>query len=404
MELALQFGWGMMDHTKALLKEWGGGAVILSPRDLSDAQLSRFADEVTKNGGEVLLDPQFYLPHSDHGRLVAHDYWPTDYDSVLFWTGSQLVGLLSRLQVTNSRIGSSRFILPGLYATAVSDEWLAQQSAILEEAERVGVENATAYATVALSDAALSSNSQVEALLEGSRSWPAGGVYLICEHPRGDYLVQDPTWLANQIDLIAGWRLRGKAVLLGYSSHLNLLAASAGVNAIASGTWMNVRSFPPDKFRASYDDEIKRRTTWYYAPRALSEYKVPYLDIAARQGLLSDLEPVGAYANPHARPLFVAAQPSAAGFSEKDAFRHYLHCLRVQAESAAKPSFDATCAALRESWDQAEAVLSRLHAVGVTAQMRDFSESLDACRAALGVLEVTRGPILRREWHRLGSH
>src|SRR5689334_11376800 len=82
MDLYLQFGYGMMDHCRSLLSAWGGGTVILSPRDLRHEQLVRLASEIidTPNGA-VLVDPQFYLPHADHERLVAHAYWPKDYDS-----------------------------------------------------------------------------------------------------------------------------------------------------------------------------------------------------------------------------------------------------------------------------------------------------------------------------------
>ena len=46
MELALQFGWGMMAHSRTLVQEWGGGAVILSPRDLNGDQLLRLGRDV----------------------------------------------------------------------------------------------------------------------------------------------------------------------------------------------------------------------------------------------------------------------------------------------------------------------------------------------------------------------
>ncbi len=403
MELALQFGWGMMQHTRSLLKQWGPATVILSPRDLNDDQLRRFSQDVRKLQGRTLLDPQFYLPHSDHHRLIAHEYWPDDYDSVVFWSGAQLEGLLKRLEDLNKALGCEDFILPGLHASAVDDDWLTQQAAILDEAERVGIDPDTSYATVALGDTALVSDAQVEELLEGSRNWQPNGIYLICEHPQGDYLVDNPTWLANQLDLIAGWALRGKRVVLGYSNHQNLLAGAAGAAAIASGTWMNVRSFPPDKFRTQYEEEIRRRTTWYYAPSCLSEFKLPYLDMAARQGLLSELSPPDGFPRQFTSVLFSGAQPSATGFSERDAFRHYLYCLRVQSSQISAGTFSETVAGVRKRLDTAEDVLGRLHAVGIYGQNRDFGDSLDACRAALGVLEGTRGPLLTREWGSLPS-
>jgi hypothetical protein len=58
MRLYLQFGWGTMDHSRSLISEWGGGTVILSPRDLKDDQLSRFSKAVNRiPNGAVMLDP-----------------------------------------------------------------------------------------------------------------------------------------------------------------------------------------------------------------------------------------------------------------------------------------------------------------------------------------------------------
>ena len=44
MDLHLQFGYGMMDHCRHLVKSWSGGTVILSPRDLERKQLVKLSD------------------------------------------------------------------------------------------------------------------------------------------------------------------------------------------------------------------------------------------------------------------------------------------------------------------------------------------------------------------------
>jgi len=57
MELHLQFGFGMMEHCRHLLTEWGGGAVVLSPRDLNDRQLRSLANDVAEiDGGRSYFD------------------------------------------------------------------------------------------------------------------------------------------------------------------------------------------------------------------------------------------------------------------------------------------------------------------------------------------------------------
>jgi hypothetical protein len=182
-----------------------------------------------------------------------------------------------------------------------------------------------------------------------------------------------------------------------------MLAASVvQANAICSGTWMNVRSFPPDKFRSSYDEEIRQRATWYYCPQALSEYKIPFLDVAQRQKLLARMAPLPELDGGYARHLFEGPQPTTVGFSEQLAFRHYLHALRGQVQTLEHASYDEARAAQDSLLDEAEDLLGTLASAGVRGQQRDFSDSVDVNRAALALLDSMRGPILRRRWRLLG--
>ena len=271
MELYLQFGWGMMEHCRSLLRLWNGGTVVLSPRDLEPEQLPTFAASLRKiPNTSVLLDPQFYLPHGDHERLCKHEYRPKQYQTTVFFQGPELRALLGRLSTLNGELGSAAFLLPGLFASAVTNDWLQTQRMILEEAGELN-QPLPLVATVALSGDAVRSADQVTAFLEHAEKQRAPGYYVVCEHPKGDYLVPDEAWLTNVLDLVAGLRLLGSRVVLGYCNHQMLIAAVAKATAICSGTWMNVRSFPPEKFRATYDEERKQKSTWYYCPQALSE-------------------------------------------------------------------------------------------------------------------------------------
>lgn len=142
----------------------------------------------------------------------------------------------------------------------------------------------------------------------------------VCEHPNGDYLVQAPVWMANVLELTAGFRLQEKDVILGYCNHQMLAAASCSATAIASGTWMNVSSFPPEKFRAQYEEEIKRKAVWYYCPQALSEYNIPTLDIAMQQGVLQEMVPPGDLDSRDTDVLFQGPQPTTVQSPEPQAF------------------------------------------------------------------------------------
>jgi len=398
VDLYLQFGNGMMGHCCRLVEQWGGGTVILSPRDLEPEQLPRLSSEVTRlAGGSVLLDPQLYLPHSDYERLHRHVYWPRDYETTTFWQPPALAQFVSRLVRLNLSLQTREFIVPGLLTSEVDDIWVSSQRVIIEEVASRDT-GLPLLSTIALTADAVRSQDLISSTLEASEAWPVSGYYIVLEHPNRDYLVKDPVWVANVLDLTAGLKLRGSKVVLGYCNHQMLVAACTNVDAIASGTWMNVRSFPPDKFRAPYKDEHKQRATWYYCPQALSEYKLPFLDMANRRGLLDSMAPPAEMDGGYATTLFSGVQPSASGFGESAAFKHYLHCLRHQALSSVKDSFDETQTHHEEVLTRAFSLTSSLRSSGVRGDSRDFNEIVDVNFSALADLNSTRGPILRRRW------
>lgn len=397
LELCLQFGYGMMDHCRFLIKEWAGGTVILSPRDLSHSQLERLGKEIKALGGQVLLDPQIYNPiETNHVRLVAQEYWPT---TGTFPSDEELTKCIASLITLNRTIGAHRFILPGMLATNIDDDWLAIQQQVIEEVERSDLDGMSPMLTVALSYDAVRNDAQVHRLLDAIQSWDVPSIYLVFEHPDGEYLVSDANWLANCADIVAGVRLSGREAIIGYCNHQMLALAAAAPTAIASGTWMNVRSFNASKFTLAEDDEIKQRSTWYYAPQLLSEYKVTFMDLANKTGSLDLLKTPDEYHSHFADDLFSAPQPSLATFTEQQAFRHYLQCLSVQTKMAVRASFDETLGLLLASLDTAEMNLGTLHSKGVKGQKRDFLDYIDINRGALKSFEINRGAMLRRKWN-----
>lgn len=399
VELYLQFGYGMMEHCRFLVRQWGQGTVILSPRDLSSEQLQRLGKDVRGLGGNVLIDPQVYSPgDTNHDRLIAQSFWP---ESGGCPTGAELHRCIEELIDLNIKAGARKLILPGLVAKRVDDDWLAFQQEVIEEMQRCDLRGMSPMLTIALSHDALRNDEQIQTLLDAMRKWDVPAIYLVCEHPNGDYLVTDVGWLANCADVIAGTRILGKEVVVGYCNHQMLIFACTGATAIASGTWMNVRSFNENKFKLQDDEEIKQRATWYYAPHLLSEYKISFLDLARKTGNLDMLRTPNDFGSSHAEELFTAPQPSLAGFTEQQAFRHYLHCIRYQAGHSIIGSFDETIDLHARQLDIAEVHLNSLHAAGIRGQKRDFLECIDVNRGALAYIKQTRGPVLRRKWSSL---
>ncbi len=175
MELQLQFGYGMMDHSRVLIRDWGGGTVILSPRDLNPQQLRRLAgDVVSTPNGEVLLDPQFYLPYADHERLTSHEFWPAEYSTDDFWSGAEIRELIRKLVALNTALRCKAMLLPGLYAERVDDDWLARQKLVIDEAG--ALTELPLFVTIALGADAVRSDEQIDDILAASETWEVAGV------------------------------------------------------------------------------------------------------------------------------------------------------------------------------------------------------------------------------------
>lgn len=398
MELYLQFGYGMMGMSSELISNWGGGGVILSPRDQNESQLKRTGERVRDAGGNVLLDPQCFARDCNHRNLLSYPYWQEfcQNSTGSFRGGPGTAAVLSRLATLSNDVGVTEVILPAPFANPVSDDWFSFVENMISEApDHFG--DRELLATIALSNASVRDEIQIEAIVERAARWNVAGLYIIAEHP-GGYLVADPSWLANLLILTSGLKLAKRKVIVGYSTHQFLILGSANVDAIASGTWLNVRDFPMDKFYEA-GEEISRRAVWYYCPQALSEFKIEFLDIARRQGVLGHMAPSVDIQPNYAAPLFSGPLPSSVAWGETNAFRHYLTCLRWQAAEARRATFDDTTNSHLALLDSAEEILRGLHANGVRGQDRDFADIFDVNRAAMTVFLSARGERMRRGWN-----
>jgi len=112
MDLYLQFGHGMMSMSEELLDIWGSGTAILSPRDLTLTQMTGYTKKVNAKGGKIVIDPQFFIPKSDHGRLTSHSFWPSNYQTALF-SQSEIRQMLTTLRDDyNTPLNSDFFYSP----------------------------------------------------------------------------------------------------------------------------------------------------------------------------------------------------------------------------------------------------------------------------------------------------
>lgn len=399
MDLFLQMGHGMKAHSLELISKWGSGTAILSPKHMNLDKLIATAEEIHEVNGSVIIDPQFYIPRTSQENLQTHSFWPNDFNTNTFFSGSgvdELIKIFLNEYVLPTK--SSSFIIPTLYLSDINNDWNQITDIIVESVlkQTVTIEK---YLTVCIGEEVLKNEEKTHALLEQLEDYPVDGFYIIPIHPKDEYLIDNASWLLNLLDLSAGLKLLGKKVIIGYSSHQLIALAMAKVDAISTGIWLKTRMFPLGDFDENDEENSGgRKSTWYYCPQSLSEYQIPFLDIANSAGILNDLKTPDYFDSDYSDILFSGAQPTVVNFSEREAFRHYLHCLKIQCNEVSKGSYNETKDYLKLIFDTALDLSAYFRLNGVRAKHRDFGNIGDSNLSVLDAFDNIRGLIFNSKW------
>jgi hypothetical protein len=401
MQLYLQFGWGMKKLVLDFSKTWDDVNVILSPRDITPKQLEIWNKEFAKAGVSCLFDPQCYFPKSNHNRLSQYNYWNNSLSTNLASVEKFEMAFIRSIAQYNDIVGSEEFIIPSImrkFDKNWIDRWVTDSLKLIEATRKI-VQNKRTLLTLALpSDLMCQSEEIIEKMIGISEKFDVDGYYMIVEPTEDKYLVDHPVWLSNVLQLCAGLKLQGKKIIFGYTNQQMLCLTAAKVDAIASGTYLNVRKFS-NKFE-ELEGEIKRKSIWYYYPESLSEYKISFLDVAFNAGVLDEMKS-SQFTNEYIALIFSGIMPSSTAFNEPLAFSHYLDSLRQQAKLCAKGSFKETILANEMLLATAERRIELLEKNGVYAQMRNFKDIVDVNKSAIQRLQKTRGFLLEHSWNSL---
>ena len=398
MELYLQLGHGMQALAQELIKSWGNGTVSISPVNLQQEKLVAFSKKIHAAGGQVLFDPQMFYPKEGHLKLQAYDYWPAQGVSITSGDGHAAIN--RELLRINNLINSTDIILPGIEMAeeqfAYCLNWMNSSASYFAQKT-----DKPLLATLCLYPETIRNAAAIEALVEQLKAIPVSGYYIIPHPSNNEYIVSDLSWVIGLLKLITCLKLAKKKVIVGYSNHQGLLYALANVDGIASGTYMNTRSFNPAKFKSPKDDDIKHKSTWYYLPTAFSEYKAALLDVAMQRGYLDAFYSHGEFQNPYSEMLFKGAQPSSTNYNETNSFKHYLHCLKVQCDMLSLDTYQETYAAYEFMLNTAENQMREFKRRGMSGQNRDFAPAVEANRVAMCANNEDYGFRLQLDWQQL---
>lgn len=401
MELYLQFAWGMKKIVSELSRDWGGVTTILSPRDISPKQLEIWNKEFKKANVKTLFDPQCYYPKCNHKGLVQYNYWDPSFATKMMSNTSFEEELIKSILEYNYIAETCEFIIPSnmlIYDEKWYDRW-RKSTERLANASRKIVKDRKIILTLSIPDSVLlQKEDEIEKIIEATEKLDVDGYYIIAHPPQDAYLVDTPMWLVNLIQLCAGLKLQDRKVIMGYGNHQLLCLTATGIDAMATGTYLNVRRFT-NKFEE--DDSIMRKSVWYYYPTALSEYKMGFLDTAYNNGVLQQMKPTKEMDNGYVDLIFSDVLPSTTAFKEPMAFKHYLNCVKVQMRLLMKKTYTDTMIANEVLLENALRRIEYMEKNGVYAQARSFKDMVDVNRSALQRLNKNRGFQLQQEWRNI---
>jgi hypothetical protein len=375
MDFGIQMGHGMKGIAETLLEKWGGGTLVLSPRNsqanakvTAKEKLIELARDFSDDMNQILIDPQLFSTKSASRNLEMFPHWQLcsgDLSSTYRQVVQEIIDL-------NTACECESIILPSATSYQIDKTWKKLQLSIINEANKVSTKS-DYYVTVALGFDVIKDIEQVDSIIAEVEKWDGKGVYLVCEHYNHEYLTDQPLWLLNLMLLVAGIKRTQKRVLFGYASHQMLQLSLAGCDCMFSGNFLNVRKFQTETFEGPTDDSVSRRTKWYYVPQALSEFKVTTLDIAHQLGELSVLR------TPYDDEEFVdmlfndVVLPSNTNYNETFSFKHYLHCLKRQCEQFTRQSYLDTFNSFQSYLQTAELILMGLKDKGIFDGDRNFA-------------------------------
>ena len=393
MELYLQMGHGMQKMSKELLTQWGTGHIIISPVNIKQQSLEKYSKEIHALNGKIYFDPQLFYPHDANTKLKEYNYWPQGSLS----DTSTLTSIHHDLLELNNKIGTEAIILPSTKMDEMSFYKVLKQ---LTDGASFFRKKTTKklFATLCIASETIRNHEFIENILDSLTQLDVDGFYLIAQPSNGEYINSDTLWELGFLKLIACLKLSQKKVIVGYSNHQTLVTSILKVDGIASGTYMNTRSFSPEKFQSYSDDDTKRKSTWYYLPDAMSEYKAMILDIAKQRGFLNEFAPQGNLKNQYSSVLFSGAMPSSTSYKETESFMHYLTCLKKQCDTLSQVSYQDTFNAYDFMLNIAERKIKTLKLKGIRGQNRDFEPGIEANRIAMYAINEDYGFKLRMEW------
>ena len=246
-----QFGHQSQRLALEQLEAGTGEGVIISSRDLTEGKAAEYAPQYVDAGGDVLWDPQFYVPDATLGTLdkwniAEHRQRVSGLNRV---SPAGLGELAKELRRQNAVLKTAAVIAPAVIYEAGRPEIADLNAKLFGAAKQAGDDlGKPTYATIVVGDSAANADTTADVILSAATALPADGWYLAYEFPGEQRLPTDPGAVFRACRSGLRLALTGHPVLHGYAGPFGLLSPGWGATGVGIGHHQNLWQFKRTRF------------------------------------------------------------------------------------------------------------------------------------------------------------
>jgi len=245
-----QFGDRSQKLALEQLQHGAGVGVIISPRDLALDKAMEYAPKYKDAGGDVLYDPQFYVPGALLGKLgtyptATHRKTVSELHKI---SDDDLSDLADKLRQISHDLGVAGIVAPAVVYEAGRPDIDGLNQRLFAAAESAGKSlRLPVYATVVLGRSITTSDHTTDSAVSSATALDADGWYFAFEFSVDRVPGSEPDVLRC---CRTGLRLAatGKPVLHAYAGPLALLSAGFGATGVGIGHSHKVWQFTRERW------------------------------------------------------------------------------------------------------------------------------------------------------------
>ena len=293
-----QVGWGKSDYVETGIGDGSLSGAILSPKDDDPNALIYYANRlksILKDGGLVLMDPQFYvttIPQAKDGNLASYPYYAPSLNRTSF-SPSNVGNYAKSVFDFQATVNVDRWISPTVLFNSFRDPWsqialtLAQASLSEQQSRKKGK---PLLISLVFDEIALRDRRSLDEYLDNISTLDVNGFYIIVRRNDPNYpalFEEDALVNLLYITYVLADR-NGFEVVYGYSDIIGLVLLPLGARAVSSGWYSNLRQFSLSRFLPSTGGRQPRDR--YTSRRLLNSIFVnPELEQINTAGRLADV-------------------------------------------------------------------------------------------------------------------